>query len=98
MRDGPRGKIPGSIPGYWMYETSGVLRPAIEAFLYHREMTGEDIAAMRAYLRQWIFADVWLDAPGGAVASLRERIDELTTREAIDRWLDDAAAVEIDPL
>ena len=38
---------------YWMYETSGVLRPAIEAY-FSGLMTDQHIAAMRAYLRQWI--------------------------------------------
>jgi hypothetical protein len=28
-----------SAPGYWMNETSGVLRPAIEAYLNHDELT-----------------------------------------------------------
>jgi hypothetical protein len=38
-----------SVPGYWMYETSGVLRPAIENYLNNRPMSPENIAAMRAY-------------------------------------------------
>lgn len=82
-------------PGYWMYETSGVLRPAVETYLYGEPMTAAQIAAMRAYLRQWIFAPVW---QGAEVGELRERIDGLTTREAIAAWLDDADACGIDPL
>lgn len=82
------------VPGYWMNETSGALRPAIEAYLNGEPMTGERCAAMRAYIRQWMKADFHHDP------SLRliERIDELTTREAIDAWLNDAATQEIDPL
>lgn len=48
-------------PGYWMDETSGVLRPAVEAYLHGRDMTPEEIVAMRAYLRQWIMATTWND-------------------------------------
>lgn len=80
--------------GYWMHETSGVLRPAVEAYLQGDPMTGEHIAAMRAYLRQWIFAPVW----EGDVADLRTRIDGLTSREAIAAWLVDADELGIDPL
>lgn len=81
--------------GYWMYETSGVLRPAVEAYLLGRLMTEAEIAALRAYLRQWIFAPVWW---GDGIAGLRDRIDGLTTREAIAAWLDAADEFGIDPL
>jgi hypothetical protein len=80
------------IPGYWRHETSGVLRPAIEAYLAGDPMSGAQIAAMRAYFRQWIAAD-W----AGDVEPLKE-IDGLTSREALDRWLDLAEEHGIDPL
>lgn len=83
------------VPGYWMYETSGVLRPAVEAYLHRKLMTGEQVAAVRAYLRQWIDAPVWA---GPDIDLLRDGIDTLTSREAIERWLDDAEACGIDPL
>jgi hypothetical protein len=82
-----------SRPGYWMNETSGVLRPAIEGYLHGRPLSHSDIAAIRAYLRQWIAADAWDGAE-----ELRGRVDRLTTREALDEWLDDAVAIGIDPL
>ena len=75
-------------PGYWMHETTGTLRPAVEAYLHHRPMTATEIAAMRA-------ATVWF---GAGVADLRRRIAALTTREAITAWLDDAISIGIDPL
>jgi hypothetical protein len=81
-------------PGYWMYETSGVLRPAIEAYVKHEPMSLGQIAAMRAYLRQWIAAD-WR---GPLIAELRNGIGDLTTREAISRWLDMALDAGLDPL
>jgi hypothetical protein len=93
------GRFKGDGPGYWPNETSGQLRPAVEAYLWQREMTPQQIAVMRAYLRQWIFADVWqCDGEDDPITSLRERIDELTSIEAITGWLDDAEKIGIDPL
>lgn len=83
------------MPGYWVDETSGVLRPAIENYLLGLPMTEEHVATVRAYLRQWISAPVWR---GDIVDELRERIDSLTTREAIAAWLGDALPWGIDPL
>ena len=83
-------------PGYWMHETSGVLRPAIEAYLCQDPiLSAENIAAIRAYLRQWIASPVWR---GPGVEHLRARVDGLTTRRAIDAWLTDALDAGIDPL
>lgn len=82
-------------PGYWMRETSGVLRPAVEAYLTGGELSAEHVAALRAYLRQWIACDWWM---GDELPLLRERIDGLTSREAIRAWLDDALDMGIDPL
>ena len=82
-------------PGFWMFETSGVLRPAVEAYLRHEPMTPEQIAAMRAYLRQWIAAPAW---EGPVVNALRSSIDELHTRADLHNWLDQAFEEGIDPL
>jgi hypothetical protein len=41
---------------FWMYETSGVLRPAVRAYIKGTPMTAKDIAAIRTYLRVWVFA------------------------------------------
>lgn len=84
-------------PGYWIYETGGVLRPAVEAYLNHEPMTPEQISAMRAYLRQWIMADVWHPMTEGLEA-LRQSIDGLVSRKAIDEWIDAAEAGGMDPL
>lgn len=83
-----------TMPGFWMYETSGVLRPAVDAYLNHEPMSGEQIAALRAYLRQWIAAP-WI---GPGIERLRTKVDGLQSREAISDWLDDALAEGIDPL
>jgi len=82
-------------PGFWMYETTGALRPAVEAYLNGEQMTGEQIAAMRAYLRQWIADTAWT---GMAVTNLREAIDRLDSRGAINAWLELADQIGIDPL
>ena len=81
------------LPGYWMHETTGVLRPAVEAYLSGGPMPPEQIAALRAYLRQWISDPVWEGAD-----ELRARIDGLSDRAAIERWLDDALDIGIDAL
>ena len=84
-----------TVPGYWMNETSGVLRPAVEAYLNDHEMTSDQIAAMRAYLRQWIFAPGFI---GEGVDELRAWVGHLNTRHLIRLWLDDALEEGIDPL
>jgi hypothetical protein len=86
-----------SAPGYWMYETSGALRPAIVAYLQGDELTPAEIAVIRAYLRQWIMAACWGEADDG-VKTLRAGIDGLNSRQAIRRWLGRALDENIDPL
>lgn len=82
------------MPGYWMYESTGVLRPVIEKYLGRETLTRSDIGVMRAYLRQWINGP-WL---GDDIEALRAAISELSTREQIDAWLDQALDLGIDPL
>jgi len=83
-------------PGYWMNETSGVLRPAIEAYLRgNDELTPEHLAAFRAYLRQWIAAPAW---QGETVDLLRATIDAIRCRGDIAAWLHVAEQEGIDPL
>lgn len=81
------------VPGYWMHESSGVLRPVIEDYLHNRPLSYAQIATMRAYLRQWIMAPCWQN-----VDELRAGIDSLTTREAVHNWLERALDAGIDPL
>lgn len=85
-----------NVPGYWMFETSGVLRPAISAYLNREPLDDEQIAAMRAYLRQWIEKGAWDGGP--TVETLKRSVDGLTSRQAIHAWLEKALAVGIDPL
>jgi hypothetical protein len=83
------------MPGFWMYETSGVLRPAVEAYLRQEPLTGAQIAALRAYCRQWMEGD-WNWTP--AIAELTLDVDALHSREALEDWIDRATALGIDPL
>lgn len=91
-------------PGFWLHETSGVLRPAVEAYLNGIDLSGDQIAALRAYLRQWVMAEAWDQNPHATdtdrelLAELRQAIDRLLTSEAIDLWLYEAFAIGIDPL
>lgn len=82
-------------PRYWMYEVSGTLAPAIQAYLAGGDMTPEHIVYVRSYLRQWIASSVWR---GGNVDLLRATVGLLTTRAAIDSWLEVAERDGIDPL
>ena len=92
------------IPGYWKFETSGVLRPAIEAFLVGAPMTDEQIAAMRAYLRQWINSPIWDKNPHATedyrqwLAMQSRLVDSLTSHATIKVWLAGAVDMGIDPL
>lgn len=93
----------GTEPRYWLYETTGVLRPAVEAYLAG-SMSPEQIAAMRAYLRQWIEAPVWDLNPHASpderawLTNLRRRVDYLTSFAAIQAWIDEATDAGMDPL
>jgi hypothetical protein len=78
-----------------MDETSGVLRPAVLAYINGEPLTPEHIAALRAYLRQWIDAPLFI---GPAIDELRAGVDGLTDRAAIDAWLHLALTEGVDPL
>jgi hypothetical protein len=87
-----------------MHETSGVLRPAVEAYLHGEPLTARQIAALRAYLRQWIGSPAWDRNPHATpedrvwLARMRARVDGLTSRQTIGNWLDDALKAGMDPL
>ena len=82
-------------PGYWMHETSGVLQPAVMAYLEGKPLSVEDIATLKAYCRHWIMTPVWA---GPTIDELRAGVDGLTSREAIERWMDLAIEEGVDPL
>lgn len=81
------------IPGYWMYEVTGVLQPVVMKYLRNERLSDSDVAVMRAYLRQWINADGFR----GAV-ELRFAVDQIRTHEDVARWIHEAEELGIDPL
>lgn len=83
------------MPGYWMYETSGVLKPVVMAYLRGEDLSREQIATMRAYLRQWIMDAAW---QGGEIDFLRDRIEDIQTMATLRAWLSTAESEGIDPL
>lgn len=91
-------------PKYWMHETGGELRKAVEAYLKRHMMTPRQIALMRAYLRQWIQSPAWDQNPyatersRAALAGLRDMIGSLVSRKQIERWIDRAVSEGLDPL
>ena len=82
-----------SRPGYWMYETGGALRPAIVAYLNRDPINDEQIALIRAYLRQWVAG-----FHGPDVERLADEVDGVVDRAAIDRFLYKCDQIGIDPL
>jgi hypothetical protein len=58
-------------------QTSGVLRPAIRAYLKGKPMTAKGIAAIRTQLRMWVFAP---EFDGDGVEALRQTVDGLASR------------------
>ena len=63
-------------PKYWMYEESGVLRPAVEAYLNGEPLTAGQVKLMRLYLKQWIDSPVWDENP---VADEDSKLDRMRT-------------------
>jgi hypothetical protein len=82
-------------PAYWTSEQSGVLRPAIEAYLCGRPLTTMQIAGIRAYFKQWIGSEVWA---GPGIEVLRTLAETIRTRVDIDRWVRMADKEGLDPL
>lgn len=83
------------VPNYWMNETGGALAAAVKTYIRGDPLLSEEVDLVRAYLRQWIAADTWR---GPRVAFLRAAVEGITTREAIEAWLDIADREGIDPL
>lgn len=83
-------------PGYWPNETTGVLRPAVEAYLLtEAELSRDQLGALRAYFRQWLASPLWR---GREVEALRAGIDGIRDRPTVSAWLREAEAAGIDPL
>ena len=97
---------PGSpaAPNYWRFEVGGELVPAVMRLIGNEPLSERDIAAIRAYCRQWIGSPVWDSNPhqdaaaAAALATLRAAVDGLTTAAAIRAWVRLADDEGMDPL
>jgi hypothetical protein len=83
-------------PKYWLFETSGALVPVVRKYLESQALTDSEIAAMRAYLWQWVKSPVW--GPSGLLEALRLRVAAIQTAEDINAALLAAEALGMDPL
>ena len=74
-------------------------RTATHVILHVRDtgsgIPAEQLATMRAYLRQWIAAPAW---QGEGVEALRQAVDGITSQTALDAWIAKAVAEGVDPL
>jgi hypothetical protein len=82
-------------PGYWMRETSGILRPIIERYLDGESLNSHQLAVMRGYLRQWIYAEGFF---GPDVAWLRAHVGDVTDMHTLHIWLERALEAGVCPL
>jgi hypothetical protein len=87
--------LPPGVPGYWRNETSGVLAPVVERYLHGGQLDQDEVAIMRAYLRQWVGAAAFY---GPDIIELRQRVNLLQTHSQLRAWLADALDAGIDPL
>ena len=82
-------------PDYWLHEESGALAPIVRAYLAGEELAPEQIAALREYFRQWVYAPAFV---GMAVDSLRFFVRSIETRYDIAMWLKLAQRAGVNPL
>jgi hypothetical protein len=82
-------------PCYWKNDISGILRPAVEHYFSGVELSASDIVALQAYLRQWIYADVWRAQE--RIDGLRDMVESLTSRAQIELWCKRADELGVDP-
>ena len=84
------------MPGYWQREQGGVLRDAIEGYLFQdRSLSEMHWQAIRAYLTQWLASPLWR---GPQIDELRATIATVRDRRSFGVWLACADSVGIDPL
>lgn len=83
-------------PKYWMYESSGVLRPVVEAYLHGEVLNRHQIGILRAYLAQWVQAPVW--GSSRRLDSLRFNVWTIKTQNDIRAALETAVDLGMDPL
>jgi hypothetical protein len=90
-------------PKYWMYESSGVLKPAVEKYLNGKWLTRAELGAMKAYLRQWVDSPSWDLSPvteddRTELQSLRLRVADIHTAGDMQEAIDVMIELGMDPL
>ena len=78
-----------------MHETSGVLRPVVEAYLHGRALNDAEIGIMRKYLYQWVTLGDWREP---SVPALTAAIADARTREDLNECIDNLVSLGMDPL
>ncbi len=82
------------VPGFWMNEQGGALRPAVLAYLDGQDLDAGQLEIWRAYLRQWMQGD-W---KGPLLDTLRSQVDDIKSTDDLHHWLHRALSQNIDPL
>jgi hypothetical protein len=91
-------------PKFWRNETSGVLEPAIMAYLGGGPMTESQVMLVRLYVLQWINSPVWNENPAitdygrAELKALRDQAEAIRTRADLREWFHIALDEGIDPL
>lgn len=96
---------PLGVPLYWRDEQSGELVGAMATFIYYAAgwyptpPTADQLALVRDYLHYFIHAPCWATTGIEAeMAQLRATVAHLDSVAAINDWLYDALALDLDPL
>lgn len=90
-------------PRYWRDETSGALAAAVEKYLHNSALTPNEIRYLRFYICQWVNSSAWDLNPNAsadgtkALAELRESAAQVYSIGQLDRWLNQAVHLGIDP-
>ena len=98
------GQLLIAAPRFWRDETSGVLAEAVMAYLSGQALGANQLGYLRAYCVQWIDSPVWDANPhqdadsSRELQTLREKAKNIHSVEQLDRWLDDALDLAIEPI
>jgi hypothetical protein len=90
-------------PGYWMYESSGVLGPVVRAYLLGDELDAVQMKLMKAYLSQWVNSPVWDQNPHPdtgleELRSLRVRVAAINNEAELNQAIQVMTDMGMDPL
>lgn len=93
-----RARARNALPGFWMNEATGVLEPAVSAYLNGQPLTETHIAALRAYLIQWVSSPIWMNSDDDFLTPLRAETAMVSDRASIERVVDEMTQRGMDPL